>query len=282
LVLSDKYAAGFLDGDGSILIQKNQFGYRSLYLSFDQKESNSGVIDLLSQWLPGGMRDTRSGRRRGVVTHGARLRFIGQKAVDVLCRLKPYLVTKRVRANRLLRELGFIERIGTDSIPVHPSRKWLAGYFDANGCIYAHAKKGDVAAIVRLSIDANGLEKDGIALVQKAFGGVLRQRGKTGNCWRWEVSADSSLVCKVLDPIAQHLTVKREQAYFILGCAGMGHFRDGKTIENTLKIMKTCPHRLNDLAATVDVSAELALVRNIPERRRRLNAVVEATVGANA
>jgi hypothetical protein len=135
VILSDKYVAGFLDGDGSILIESNyvkRWLQNRLVLAFHQKELNSGVLDLLSQWIAGGLRDNRSGRRRGTVTHAARLRFTGQKAVDVLCRLKPYLVAKRVRANRLLRELGFVERAGTDSSPVYPARKWLAGYFDAD------------------------------------------------------------------------------------------------------------------------------------------------------
>lgn len=269
MILSDKYAAGFLDGDGSILIQTNQFGYRQLVLAFHQKELNSGVIDLLSQWLTGGVRDDRSGQRRGTATHAARLRFHGQKAVDIVCRLKPYLVAKRVRTNRLLCELGFIERVGTDSSPVYPARKWLAGYFDADGCVYAGANRHGGSATVKLSIDSDSLEKDGLVLVQKAFGGVIRQRGATGNCWRWEITASPSLVRKFFEPIAQHLRVKREQAYFILGCAEMGHFRDGQVIEDTLKAMKTHPHRLKDLAATVDVSAQLALVRDISDPQAR-------------
>jgi hypothetical protein len=225
LILSDKYVAGFLDGDGSILIESNyvkRWPQNRLVLAFHQKELNSGVIDLLSQWLAGGTRDNRSGCRRGTVTHAARLRFTGQKAVDVLCRLKPYLVAKRVRADRLLRELGFIERLGTDSSPVFPSRKWLAGYFDADGCIFAGVNKHGGSASVQLSIDSDGIEKDGLILVQKAFGGDIRQRGKTGNCWRWELKANPASVRKFFEPVAQHLLVKREQASFILGCAKMG------------------------------------------------------------
>jgi hypothetical protein len=265
LILSDKYAAGFLDGDGSILVEPiNNGAGKRLVLAFHQKESNGGVIDLLAQRFSGGLRDDRSGRRRGTVTHAARLRFTGQRAVDLVCRLKPYLVAKRVRTNRILSELGFTERVGTDSSPVYPSRNWLAGYFDADGCVYAHANRRGGTATVKLSIDSDGLEKDGLVLVQKAFGGAIRQRGATGNCWRWEINADAAMIRKFFDPIAKHLLVKREQAYFILGCAKLGHFRDGHIIEDTLKAMKTHPHRLNDLAATVDVSAELALVRNVP------------------
>jgi hypothetical protein len=47
-----------------------------------------------------------------------------------------------------------------------------------------------------------------------------------------------------------------------------GHFRDGQIIADTLKAMKTRPHRLNDLVATVDVSTQLAMVRDVPTKGR--------------
>lgn len=258
-VLSDKYVAGFLDGDGSITVARDKY----LWLEFHQKLVNDGVIELISQWLPGGGLHIRKGKRRGTTTEARRLVYTGQRAVDVLCRLKPYLVTKRSRANRLLRELGFTERVGTDSVPVHPTRKWLAGYFDADGCIYSGVNRNGGSASVQFSIDTDGTEKDGIELVQKAFGGVLRVRGDTGNCWRWELKADAAKTKAFFEFFAQHLVLKKEQAYFILGCAEMGHFRDGERIADTLKVMKARPHRLNDLASEVDVSAELAQVRDL-------------------
>lgn len=265
-----------MDGDGSVTIQ--DFAYssgqtgRRLFVEFHQKTRNGGVIELIAQQLPGGTLDVRQGRRRGTTTFGTRYRFTGQRAVDVLCRLKPHLVTKRVRTNRILRELGFAERVGTDSVPVYPSRKWLAGYFDADGCISACVRRNraTTTATITLSIDTDGIEKDGIELVQKVFGGAIRGRGATGNCWRWNVNPDAAKVKAFFTPIAKHLVVKQEQAYFLLGCAETGHFRDGEIIRDTLQVMKTHPHRLSDLAAEVDVSGFLAKVRDLqPEPGRR-------------
>jgi hypothetical protein len=258
LVLSDKYIAGFLDGDGSITAAQGKY----LWLEFYQQLDNDGVIELISQRFPGGGLHRKRGKRRGTVTHARRLVYTGQRAVDMLCRLKPYLVTKRVRANRLLCELGFTERVGTDSMPVYPARKWLAGYFDADGCIYGGLCRGGSSAAIRLTINTDAVERDGIELVHKAFGGTLRSRG-TGNCWNWELCVDAAKIKAVLRPFAQHLLLKKEQAYFILGCADMGHFRDGAMISEILKVMKTHPHRLSDLAAEVDVSAALAQVRDL-------------------
>jgi hypothetical protein len=75
--------------------------------------------------------------------------------------------------------------------------------------------------------------------------------------------ADAAKATAFLSFFAKHLTLKKEQAYFVLGCAEMGHFRDGATIGDTLKVMKARPHRLSDLASEVDVSTALAQVRDL-------------------
>jgi len=262
---SDKYLAGFLDGDGSLTLAQGKY----LWLEMYQKQSRDGVIELARQVLfPQGRLHTKVGYRRGTRTVATRLNITGQKAVDQACRLKPYLVAKRARLNRFLCELGFTERVGTDSTPVHPSRKWLAGYFDADGCIAACVAHGGGSASLTFSIDADIVEQAGLELVQKAYGGRIYLRGAKGA--RWEMNADAAGAKAFLTPFAKHLILKREQAYFVLGCAAMGHFRDGRIITDTLKAMKTRPHRLSDLTAEVDVTSYLAQVRNLqPEPGRR-------------
>src|SRR5262249_33901312 len=128
---------------------------------------------------------------------------------------------------------------------------------------YAGVNRNGGSANMQFSIDTDGTEKDGIELVHKAFGGVLRVRGDTGNCWRWELKADAAKAKAFLQFFAKHLVLKQEQAYFVLGCAEMGHFRDGSAISDTLKVMKARPHRLSDVASEVDVSTALAQVRNL-------------------
>ncbi len=258
-VLSDKYIAGFLDSDGSIYIDRN----RRLWVEFIQKLSNDGVIERIHEALGKGAILVCKGKTRGKMCYSRRIKLHGQPAIDILCRLKPHMVNKRRKANNLLRELGFIERVGADSIPVHPSRAWLAGYFDGDGCIYAQANRHGGTASVKVSIDSNTDETDGIELVQKAFGGVIETRGHGKNI-RWTLRLDAAKAIRFLSYIAPHLLNKREQAYFILACATMGHFRDGKTIADILRTMKTHPHRLNDLTPEVDVSSYFAQVKDLP------------------
>jgi len=258
MILSDKYIAGFLDADGSIYVQRNKL----LCVEFYQKQSNDGVINMIRDRLvPGSKIYTKCGKRRGMLSIASRLSITGQRAVDIACRLKPYIVTKRARLNRFLSELEFTERIGTNSMPIHPTRKWLAGYFDGDGCIHASVCRNGGSASISLSIDGHSSEIEGLLLVKKAFGGRIFKRGDNGS--RWEIKADAAKSKAFLGYFAKHLIIKREQAYFILGCAAMGHFRDGETIHDVLRVMKAHPHRLSDLTASVDVTKDLALVRNI-------------------
>ena len=266
-VISDQYVAGFFDGDGSLSVEGKS---KCVVVGFYQKRSNDGVIDLISQWMPGGTRDERVGSRNNTTTYGARLRYTGQKGVHALRHLTQHLIAKRAQANRLLNELGFTPRSVTDNMPDYPCGEWLAGYFDADGCVYAGINKHGGSATIKLSIDTNVLELEAVRLVQNVFGGTVRSRGETGNCWRWEMSADAEKVREFFGLIGGHLIVKREQAYFVLACAEMGHFRDGETIANVLKLMKGLPHRLGDLAAEVDVSSYIMRVHDLqPQAGRR-------------
>jgi hypothetical protein len=255
LVLTDAYVAGFFDGDGSVALEGTP---TRLAVGFHQKRLNDGVIDLISEWQPGGTRDERKGLRKGTTTYGARLRYTGKKALSVLRRLSPYLVTRRDSVDAFLpasRENASL------------SGEWLAGYFDADGCVYADVNKHGGSASVKLSIDTNGNELRGLYLVKDTFGGAIRVRGKTGNCWRWEINAGALQVQQFFGLIAEHLIVKKEQAYFLLGCAKMGHFRDGCTIASKLKLLKRLPHRINDLSVKTDLSSHLAQVRDLKSQQ---------------
>jgi hypothetical protein len=255
--LSDKYIAGFLDADGSIRVDTNG----RLWMEFSQKQTNDGVIGRIHGVL-GGSLLTKIGRRRGTRTVATRLVLSGKRAQSVLNRIRKHLVVKAQKAENLLAQ---IEGRSSELIApkVHPSRAWLAGYFDGDGMVSAFINSANSAG-VRVSITTSIHEQRGIELVHKAFGGTLRQREGTA---RWECPCDAAKARKFLGFFAKHALVKREQIYFTLGCAAMGHFRDGETIVATLKALKTHPHRLNDLAAEVDVTGWLATVRDLPRKR---------------
>lgn len=251
--LSDKYIAGFLDADGSIRID----GRGRVWMEFFQKQTNDGVIGRIHEVL-GGSLLTKIGRRRGKTTVATRLALSGKKAVSILNRIRKHLVVKAQKAESILAQVEGREAKAV-SPKVHPSRAWLAGYFDGDGMVSAFLNSAGSAG-VRTSITTSAAEQAGIELVHKAFGGTLRQRDGTA---RWECSMDAAKAKKFFVFFSKHALIKREQIYFTLGCAAMGHFRDGETIVAILKALKTHPHRLNDLAAEVDVSEHLEQVQDL-------------------
>jgi hypothetical protein len=273
--VSDKYVAGFLDSDGSIQIVRASNGRDYLRVTFTQKESNSGVIDLIEQWLPKGCRfvNAQTQKNSGLANILASYVFNGQKAVDILCRLKPYLVTKRAQANDVFLKLGFKERVGTYSMPNYPSAKWLAGYFDGDGSLNATLTgvDGRCSANVSATIATRDTEQDGILLIQKAFGGSIYKDTAHGVVLQLQ-TMDAAKVIAFVGYFAKYSLIKREQAYFLLSLAKRhGHFRDARSIVETLQELKAHPHRLSDLGVEVDVSKEVAKVQDLSRTEARVS-----------
>lgn len=254
--LSDKYIAGFLDSDGCIYFSNRKL----LVIEFTQKQSNDGVLSLIHE-ITGGSLLTRIRHMRGTQTICTRLVLTGKRAVSYLNRWKQHLVVKREIAEECLLKAG--QPPSKIKQKNFPSRAWLAGYFDGDGMVYAGLIKIGSASI-RVSITTHTEQQAGVRLVQKNFGGSIRTEG---NKTVWEKTLDASGCKKFFGYFQKHSIKKRDQILFTLGCAGMGHFRDGKVIYDTLIEMKTRPHRVNDLPASIDVSKDLAKVQDLPRKR---------------
>lgn len=151
-------------------------------------------------------------------------------------------------------------------IPVHPSRGWTAGYLDGDGCfsVTQLSSLGSVRALM-LHVAGDRRKVEGIELLQKAFGGRIHDMAQ-GRCRQWALLLDPAKVRAMFPDLAKRMVVKADQAYFLLGCATMGHFRDGSAIKAGLKHLKAQPHRLN--GSKVDVSALLATVGDLPQAKR--------------
>jgi hypothetical protein len=151
-------------------------------------------------------------------------------------------------------------------LPKHPSRKWVAGYLDGDGCLSVTKlnRLGSVSNLV-LHVACDRRKNEGIQLLQKAFGGnTYPMRGD--KCLQWVLHLDPAKVRAMFPDIAQRMVVKADQAFFLLGCSQMGHFRDGSNIKAGLKHLKAQPHRLNE--PRVDISEILKTVRDLPKAKR--------------
>lgn len=269
-MLSAKYVAGFLDADGCVSVKWKKPTQKPLIeVSFAQKTDQDGVLSLIQEQYGGNVEY----RHHGPDSH-TKLIIRGAKAKKLLGQVKKHLVVKRYYAERCLevceeppgdlkearKRLKEDRKVRSLPLPNFPPRKWLAGYFDGDGCIYTRLQKhGPVQ--VQMGIACSPYDTEGIETVQKAFGGNVREMSKGNHVNNLVVGIPPSKAEKVLGYFAKHLLIKRDQAEFILGCAKMGHYRDGRAIHEGLKHLKTCPHRLNDPGA--DVSEILSKVRDI-------------------
>lgn len=279
--LSEKYIAGFLDSDGSIQVvwraldrADSDPSMRRPYLSLEwtQLTANDKVLRKIKDAV-GGTITTRD------ETSSSALKLFGGEAVKLLSRIEKYLVVKRYYAGVVLELLGkpykhelavaYLKaqrKVKGSRIPNYPSRKWLAGYFDGDGTFGCRIGRGRSSGQLVAQITASKYDSEGVELLAKVFGGSLCERSPNGNpLTTWTLTMPPSKVKEFVGYFASELITKRDQAYFILGCAEMGHLRDGESISAGLKHLKAQPHRLSE--PEVDVSEMLGGVKNLPNPR---------------
>lgn len=137
-------------------------------------------------------------------------------------------------------------------LPNFAARKWVAGYFDGDGCIgVSYRKHGCCYLSARLVSDNH--YSSGPELLQKSFGGkVYRMKRKPDHTHPyWVLHMPPSKVKQFVGFFAKHSVVKRDELYFVLRCAEGGNFRDGKTIKQILSHLKAQEQRLNDPSADI-------------------------------
>jgi hypothetical protein len=118
-------------------------------------------------------------------------------------------------------------------------------------------------------VNSKATERAGCDLLQKAFGGTVREfvSEKGTPMVTWHLDMDAAKFRSIFEKfgIAKHMTLKTDEAYFLLGCAKMGHFRDGERIQQALRSLRTGPHRLSGPGA--GVPRLLATIRDVPSFR---------------
>lgn len=284
--LSEKYLAGFLDSDGSIqVVMRADCNYPMLSLQFSQVTSQDEVLHRIQQDYGGALnyRPAREAGEPGGKASAATFLTFGSKASRLLLsRIHKYLVVKRHYAEVCLdvikrpvtenehetvrAYLRAQRKVPSTYMPNYPSRKWMAGYLDGDGCfsIQRLSKLGNASLIFHVS--AAKYDDVGLRLLHKAFGGRLHDMCG-GGVTQWCLPFPPSKAKEVIAHCGQYLIVKKDQADFVKGCAEMGHYRDGSNIKAALKQLKAHPHRLSE--PNVNVPAMLALIQDIPPRQRQ-------------
>lgn len=284
--LSAKYIAGFFDADGSVnVVFVATTRYPQLRLGFSQATQQDEVLHRIhEEWGGHVSYNTVKG-----VSY-TRLQWSGNKqCLMLLNRIKQFLVIKRHYAEvcidvcsrhvekeeipKVREYLKIQRRQKSLPLPKHPSRKWLAGYIDGDGCISVQQirQPSGVAEVV-LHIAASEYDTEGIEIIHKAFGGRINDMCE-GRVRQYCVSLSPSKIKEIFEEIHPSMIVKKDQAEFILKCAAMGHLRDGERIKAALKHFKAHPHRLSE--PKPDVHAVFQTVRDLPQYQRDYTGVME-------
>lgn len=267
-MVSEKYLAGFLDADGSIELicpsEKTKWFYPYVKLSWSQKLDRSAILEMiLVDYKMRSRVKTVDGKQYMEVA------ISGAQANMLLARISKHLVVKRAYAETVL---AFVDQRLTDldeikrgalvvravrkakaqKMPNYPTRKWLAGFFDGDGCIHADVKYG-ASARMRAVVSCAEYDRVSAELLQKAFGGSITNREGRKSIVVWELCMDAAKAKKFLGHFEKYSIVKKAQVDYVLRCAATGSFRNGTEIASTLKDLKTHPHRLSEPTAQITV-----------------------------
>ena len=289
--LSDKYIAGFLDADSHIYIEWHCSKSTGLYRAYvrvkvAQKEVYRIVLDKIQEVYGGTLVDNYVNGKNYPL-----LQLSGKDAIPMLAKIGKYFVRHRNYIQYLLtihkkdyskneyliekKRLKTLKRAPCLPIPKHPTRGWVAGYIDGDGCLQGSIRwKQTGAGRIQLTVVEMACYGEGVTLLHKAFGGSLVLRDKREpHLLAWNLSVPPTKMIELYEFFGKHLLLKRDQFTFTKGCAEMGHFRDGETIKQILSDLKVNPQRLND--SSCDVSHLLAKVKNLTKAYGNQHVIVQ-------
>ena len=241
-----KYAAGFVDADGSIQIhaRKVEGGFHIFPVcSMSQLPYRDHFLRECADFYD----LTVHHNERGT----SEIRISGDKGRRFIEAIKNHLVIKKELAEYVLSLEGTFTQEQLDAIRLviknlrknntpnknFPSRRWSAGYVDGDGCISASiTKRGGLEC--RLSISTWIHAQAGIKLMQKAFGGYIQEYSNTAI---WRVSLSPSKVQEFKEFFGKHLRIKKTQLELAYDFIGNNRHskRNGATIEDYRNFCET-------------------------------------------
>lgn len=242
-MINVKYYAGLFDSDGSFDFRANKRDNGNYYLDVKAVLYQKDVRPL----IPLARRfnvPIREGKGCSYVT------LQGNKALNLMELIKNHLVVKKQVVDYLISIKGkTVEDIETvretvklkrkEAAPEknYPSRAWMAGYIDGDGCLHSSFRKKDGNLEFKLTVVSHLTQRAGIDLLHKAFKGYVTTQG---DCVRWSLSLSVTKGKQVLNFFSQHLVMKKDQAYLILECLETRkHFRQkGASYEGNLELHK--------------------------------------------
>lgn len=241
-----KYAAGFVDADGSLQIHAKKFDNKfAIYpvVSMSQLPHRSNFLHECAEFYNLSVHRNTRGTDE--------IRISGNKGRRFIEQIKKHLVIKQELANYILDLPKFVNQNELDAIRKviqnlrknntpckdKPSRKWAAGYIDGDGCISASITRAG-GLECRLSISTWIHAQAGIKLMQKTFGGNIVEQKNTAN---WRINLSPSKVQEFKEWLGKHLRIKKTQLEIAYDFIGNNRHskRNGATIKDLRNFCET-------------------------------------------
>lgn len=94
------------------------------------------------------------------------------------------------------------------------SSRYVAGFFDGEGCIYVYRKMGVEKPYIHLRVTISQVNRLPLDLIKARYGGsvhrLYQSRGKHQTCYQWTAACRTAI--RFLESISTHLIIKREKA----------------------------------------------------------------------
>jgi len=243
-----KYFAGLFDADGSFTAEprKLQDGNYTVQLraTLYQLDKENVIRDFADYWEstihqhPNGTLNTslRCNKALRFMEQTKKHLIVKRPLVEYLIGLHGQVVNKTVW-KVIKAEIKKLRQNTTTGKP-YPSRRWVAGYVDGDGCLVCNYRKSDGNVSVNLVVSSIETSSAGIKLLQKFFGGKIYNSLQNGkNIQQWRVYLSESNCKTILGYFGKHLRIKKAQADYVLGYIGKGknYLRRGATPEQNMK-----------------------------------------------
>lgn len=263
-----KYYAGLFDADGSFGIQARKLANGNFKIqpkaAIKQVDFRAKPLrDLNEEFKGTSFVETFEDKSWNATFN---LVYTCSKAKNLMEKLKNHLVLKKEvvefilevsdqEVNQVVLKTikGLLKQLRYEIHPLNknfPSRRWMAGYIDGDGCIRVQLRSNGGISI-KLEITSYNRDTQGVDLLKKAFGGCIIKHG--ANAIRWVKHLNESNAQKVLGYFSNHAKIKRTQVLYVLEYLNQGkHLKKrGATLETnkvfkeTLQNLKQ-PQRLNE------------------------------------
>jgi len=213
--MNEKYIAGLLDADGSIRLHFNKRNDGTFRATASVKLIINADIKYLAEefrlnWRIYPRKDYKDGQEAYL---------FGKRAVSFLEKIRKHLRIKQyltdwVISNHgtvienpkpLKKELQTVRReSASKDYGRHPSRAWLAGYFDGDGCISFHSRNNECW----FQIAAWTPDKPILDIISRDFGGKVYDANGDSVCYKLYLSKKGH---PVVEFIKKHVVIRRHQ-----------------------------------------------------------------------